>query len=205
MIESGIAHLRREAAWAELFERIGPITHKPRRRPTFQSLVQSIIYQQLSGKAAETILGRFRKLFPGKKFPTPEQVSRMSTARMRKAGLSRGKAAYIKDLARHTRRGTVPTLRESHGLTDAELVERLTVVKGVGRWTVEMLLIFNLGRPDVWPVGDLGVRKGFQHVFGMKRLPHPNYLERAAKNWRPHRSTAALYLWQAANLLNASK
>ena len=140
----------------KLIARFGPTDLKPRRLPPFQALAKAIIYQQLSGAAAGTILKRFRGLFTGKTFPTPAQVLQLDVERLRTAGLSRPKANYIRDLAQKTSDGVVPTLRECDRLTDAELVERLTCIKGVGRWTVEMLLIFNLGRPDVLPVHDLG-------------------------------------------------
>jgi len=174
-----------------------------RVRPTraqslFAALLESIVYQQLSGKAAETILGRVVALFRPRRFPRPEDLLAMPEARLRAAGLSRNKTAALKDLARHTLDGTVPSLAHAHAMTDDELIERLTKVRGVGRWTVEMILIFRLGRPDVLPVGDLGVRKGFRHAFGMRRLPAPVTITRRAERWRPYRSVASWYLWRAA-------
>jgi len=169
-----------------------------RRQSLFAALLESIVYQQLSGKAAETILGRVVALFRPHRFPRPEDLLAVRDARLRAAGLSRNKTAALKDLARHTLDGTVPPLARAHAMTDEELIERLTTVRGVGRWTVEMLLIFRLGRPDVLPVGDLGVRKGFRRAFGMRRLPAAITITRRAERWRPYRSVASWYLWRAA-------
>ena len=184
---------------AKLIARFGPTDLKPRRLPPFQALAKAIIYQQLSGAAAGTILKRFKKLFEGKAFPTPTQVLQLDVERLRTAGLSRPKANYIRDLAQKTIDGVVPTLRECDRLTDAELVERLTCIKGVGRWTVEMLLIFNLGRPDVLPVHDLGVRRGYQIAYRKRTEPTPEQLDRYGVRWSPQRSAAAWYLWRAAD------
>lgn len=186
---------------AQLVARLGPPDLKPRRLPPFQSLAHAIIHQQLSGAAAGTILKRFRALFDGKAFPTPAKVVQLDVDRLRSAGLSRPKAHYIRDLAQKSIDGVVPTLRECDRLTDAELVERLTSIKGVGRWTVEMLLIFNLGRPDVLPVHDLGVRRGFKIAYRKRTAPTPEQLDRFGVRWAPHRSTAAWYLWRAADFL----
>ena len=187
----------------KLIARFGPTDLKPRRLPPFQALAKAIIYQQLSGAAAGTILKRFRGLFTGKTFPTPAQVLQLDVERLRTAGLSRPKANYIRDLAQKTSDGVVPTLRECDRLTDAELVERLTCIKGVGRWTVEMLLIFNLGRPDVLPVHDLGVRRGYQIAYRKRAAPTPEQLDRCGVRWSPQRSAAAWYLWRAADDLTA--
>ena len=184
---------------AKLIARFGPTDLKPRRLPPFQALAKAIIYQQLSGAAAGTILKRFRGLFTGKTFPAPAQVMQLDVERLRTAGLSRPKANYIRDLAQKTIDGVVPTLRECDRLTDAELVERLTRIKGIGRWTVEMLLIFNLGRPDVLPVHDLGVRRGYQIAYRKRPDPTPEQLERYGLRWSPQRSTATWYLWRAAD------
>jgi DNA-3-methyladenine glycosylase II len=195
---NALEHLRADPVMGRLIERAGPTTLHPRRLPPFQSLTQAIIYQQLSGKAAGTILGRFQALFASGRFPTPEAVLKASPERLRSAGLSRPKASYILDLAQKTVDRLVPSLRQCDRLTDAELIERLTEVKGVGRWTVEMLLIFNLGRPDVLPVHDLGVRKGFQMAYRKRTLPKPEQLARYGARWAPYRTTAAWYLWRAA-------
>lgn len=181
-------------------DRIGPIKHKPRRLPPFQSLVQAIIHQQLSGKAAATILGRFIALFPDGDFPAPEQVLAIEPEKLRGAGLSRGKVVYVRDTATKAVEGLVPTLEEVDQLSDEEIIARLTQIKGVGRWTVEMLLIFNLARPDVLPVHDLSIRKGFKAVLGKRRLPEPEAIRRYGEQWKPYRTTAALYLWRASVL-----
>ena len=186
---------------AELSKRLGPVRLKPRRLPPFQSLAHAIIHQQLSGQAAGTILGRFQALFDGSRFPRPEDVIQADVERLRTAGLSRQKATYIRDLAQKTIDGAVPSLKECDSLTDAEIVERLTSIKGVGRWTVEMLLIFNQGRPDILPVHDLGVRRGFQVAYRKRKLPEPEQLERYGRKWMPYRTTAAWYLWRTADFL----
>lgn len=184
---------------ARLIARCGPCTFRP--EPTqslFAALTRSIVYQQLSGKAAATILGRVRALFYPKRFPTPADILAAPVQQLRSAGLSAAKAAALKDLARLTRDGTVPTLARVRQMPDAEIVERLTAVRGIGPWTVEMLLIFRLGRPDVLPVTDLGVRKGFAVTYGLgERLPTADELTRRAERWRPYRSVASWYLWRA--------
>lgn len=167
----------------------------------FQSLVRAVVNQQLSGKAAATILGRFKALYPQAAFPSPEDVLRTHANRLRSAGLSRPKVGYIKDIARQVILGVVPTLAECDGLEDAEIVSRLTQIKGIGRWTAEMFLMFNLGRTDVLPVYDLGVRRGFQIAFKKRKLPKPEQLDRHGEIWKPYRSTAALYLWRIVDFL----
>jgi 3-methyladenine DNA glycosylase/8-oxoguanine DNA glycosylase len=169
----------------------------------FQSLVRAVIGQQLSGKAAATIFGRFKSLYPGSVFPSPEEVRVTHVNRLRSAGLSGSKAAYVKDIARQVIGGLVPTPAECDGLEDSEIIDRLTQVRGIGRWTAEMFLMFNLGRPDVLPSHDLGIRKGFQMVFKKRGLPDPKQVDRHGEIWRPHRSTAALYLWRAIDFVDA--
>ncbi len=186
---------------AGLIDRIGPMTLRPRRLPPFQELTRAIIYQQLSGKAAGTILGRFQALFGDHDFPGPEALLEIPHERLRSAGLSRQKAAYILGLAQQAANGLIPTLAQCDGMTDEQLLEQLTAIKGIGRWTVEMLLIFNLGRLDVLPIHDLGVRKGFQSAYGKRKLPAPELLGRFGRRWAPYRTTAAWYLWRAADFL----
>jgi len=197
-----LAYLRTDPAMAGLIDRIGPVKLRPRRLPPFQSLTHAVIHQQLSGQAAGTILGRFRALFGDDGFPTPEAVLKASPDRLRSAGLSRPKASYVLGIAQKAVDGHIPTLDECGRMTDAEIVERLTSIKGVGRWTAEMLLVFNLGRPDVLPVHDLGVRKGFQYAYGKRKLPEPEQLARYGLRWSPHRTAAAWYLWRAADFLD---
>jgi 3-methyladenine DNA glycosylase/8-oxoguanine DNA glycosylase len=168
----------------------------PRGVRPFDALAESIAYQQLSGKAAATIWGRVRALFPGKHMD-PQAVLAMPDEKLRAAGLSRSKVAALKDLAAKTIDGTVPSGRAVLKMADEEIVERLIAVRGIGRWTVEMLLLFDLGRPDVWPVHDYGVRKGFAKVFGKRKLPTPKQLLKHGEKWRPYRSVAAWYFWRA--------
>ena len=184
---------------ARLIERYGPIGLKPRRVSTFQSLTRAIIHQQLSGKAAGTIFARFRNLYPEKRFPSAGDVLGTPPEKLREVGLSRAKATYIMDLAARVSDRTVPGLKACEKLTDEELILRLTEVKGVGRWTAEMLLIFNLGREDLLPVDDLGVRRGFQLANGHEEMPVAGALAEYGRRWSPYRSFAALYLWKAAD------
>ena len=167
-----------------------------RIRP-FHALAESIAYQQLSGKAAATIFGRVRALYPGRKWLEPEKILATSDDTFRAAGLSRSKISALTDLAAKTIDGTVPVGRALIRMSDDEIVTRLITVHGIGRWTVEMLLLFDLGRPDVWPVDDYGVRKGFAKTFGKRKLPTPKQLMKLGEKWRPYRSIAAWYFWRA--------
>jgi 3-methyladenine DNA glycosylase/8-oxoguanine DNA glycosylase len=182
----------------ELIARAGPFTMRP--EPTqsmFAALVESIVYQQLSGRAAATILGRVVALYRPRRFPRPQDILATPVERLRAAGLSSAKALAVRDLAARTLDGTVPPLSRIRRLSDDEIIERLTMVRGVGRWTVEMLLMFRLGRPDVLPLGDLGVRKGFARAISRRALSDPLVLSRRAERWRPYRSVASWYLWRA--------
>ena len=202
-VRPALRHLRRaDPRMAEVIAAIGPcrLEFTPMRSP-FHSLMSAITYQQLSGKAAATIHGRVVALFPEATGPHPAALLELPEQALRGAGLSRNKLLALRDLAAKTLDGTVPDSRGLKRMPDAEVIERLTAVRGVGRWTAEMLLIFTLGRPDVLPVTDLGVRKGFQHAYGMRRLPAYSTLERAGRNWAPYRSVAAWYLWRAADTL----
>src|SRR6266436_3812061 len=163
----------------------------------FDALAESIAYQQLSGKAAATIFGRVRALYPKRKRLDPEQLLATPDETLRAAGLSRAKTAALKDLAAKTIDGTVPSGRALLRMSDDEIIARLTQVRGIGRWTVEMLLLFDLGRPDVWPVDDYGVRKGFAKTFRKRKLPTPKELIKHGEKWRPYRSVAAWYFWRA--------
>ena len=164
---------------------------------TFDSLAESIAYQQLNGRAAATIWGRVRAIFPKRKFLEPQAVLKTPDETLRAAGLSRSKVAALKDLAAKTIDGTVPTLAKLRRLSDEEILARLTSVRGIGRWTVEMLLIFHLGRPDVMPSTDYGVRKGFHRAFRTRTFPTPAQVARRAERWKPYRSVASWYLWRA--------
>ena len=163
----------------------------------FDALAESIAYQQLSGKAAATICGRVRALYPRRKYLDPEQILVTPDDTLRLAGLSRNKIAALKDLAAKTIDGTVPSSRAFARMSDEEIIARLITVRGIGRWTVEMLLLFDLGRPDIWPVDDYGVRKGFAKTFGRRKLPTPKELMKFGEKWRPFRSVAAWYFWRA--------
>ena len=171
----------------------------------FDALAESIAYQQLSGKAAATIFGRVRAHYPKRKWLDPEQLLATPDQALRAAGLSRAKTAALKDLAAKTIDGTVPTGRALIRMSDDEIITRLTAVRGIGRWTVEMLLLFDLGRPDVWPVDDYGVRKGFAKTFGRRKLPTPKQLMKVGEKWRPYRSVAAWYFWRALDTPQATK
>jgi 3-methyladenine DNA glycosylase/8-oxoguanine DNA glycosylase len=163
----------------------------------FDALAESIAYQQLNGKAAATIWGRVRALYPKRRKLDPKLVLTTPDEKLRAAGLSGSKVAAIKDLAAKTLDGTVPSARALGKMTDEEIIERLTAVRGIGRWTVEMLLLFDLGRPDVWPVHDYGVRKGFAKTFNRRKLPTPKQLLKLGDKWKPYRSAAAWYFWRA--------
>lgn len=202
MNAEAVEHLRSaDKILARLIARVGPCTLKPKgRRQPFEALVQAVTHQQLNGTAASTILRRIIALFPGKRFPTAQDLLDTPDERLRSAGLSRAKVAAIKDIAAKTLAGIVPSSRAIKRMSDSEIVERLTSVRGVGPWTVEMLLMFTLGRFDVLPVTDYGVRKGFALTYGWKELPTPKELLEFGERWRPHRSTAAWYLWRSLEL-----
>jgi DNA-3-methyladenine glycosylase II len=176
-----------------------------KRRPPFQSLVLAVAHQQLNGTAANTILTRFQKLFPGRKFPRPEDLAKVTDAQIRACGFSFAKVKSIRDIAEKTLSGVVPSSRRIVKLSDDEIVARLTEVRGVGRWTVEMLLIFQLGRPDVLPAGDFGVRTGYRVAYKKRGLPEPKELLAFGEKWRPHRTTAAWFLWCAADAAKKKK
>jgi DNA-3-methyladenine glycosylase II len=165
----------------------------------FEALTRNIIYQQLHGKAAAAIHQRVLALFGGNKLE-PQDILQASDESLLSAGLSRAKLAALRDLAAKALDGTVPTLARLRRMDDEEIIERLTEVRGIGRWTVEMLLIFRLGRPDVLPVGDYAVRKGFSLLKGLKELPKPKELTQYGERWRPYRSVASWYLWRANEL-----
>jgi len=163
----------------------------------YEILMQSIAYQSISGKAAETIFGRVKALGENGRPPTPEQMLKIPTRKLRKAGLSGAKVLAMKDLARKTLDGVVPTLDQALTMSDEELVERLVSVRGIGAWTVEMFLIFRLGRPDVLPIHDLGVQKGWSVAYGKKHKPTPKELLKFGERWRPYRTLASWYMWRA--------
>jgi DNA-3-methyladenine glycosylase II len=208
-----VGHLKAaDAKLGALIERVGPFTMRLDRAPSpFESLVESILYQQLHGKAAATIHRRVREHFGGD--PTPELLLKTPDDPLRAAGVSGNKIKALRDLAARTLDGTVPTHAAIKKMTDAEIIERLTAVRGIGSWTVEMLLIFRLGRPDVLPITDYGVRKGFALTFmrlpknralQAADLPKADVLLKRAKKWAPFRSVASWYLWRACDLAKAT-
>ena len=183
-----------------LIEEVGPFSLKPKvRRSPFESLARAIAYQQLHDKAAESILKRFVGLFPGRRFPRPDDLLAIDVSAIREAGFSRAKIMALRDLAKKTLDGTVPTGRMMKQLDDEAIVKRLIDVRGIGRWTVEMLLIFQLGRPDVLPVHDFGVRNGFRIGYRRTTLPTPREVFQYGERWKPFRTAAAWYLWRAAD------
>jgi methylated-DNA-[protein]-cysteine S-methyltransferase len=192
---------RKDPALGRAVKLAGPfrMRHSSMHSP-FEALATSIVYQQLNGKAAATILSRVVALFAPRAFPRPSDILATADDRLRGAGLSRGKTAAIKDLAAKTLAGVVPPLEQLVSMGDEEIVERLTEVRGIGRWTVEMLLMFRLGRPDVLPATDYGVRKGFARLQGLDELPDPKELLAHGEAWRPFRTVASWYLWRICEL-----
>jgi DNA-3-methyladenine glycosylase II len=170
------------------------------RRERFPALARAIIFQQLAGNAARAILKRFIELFPGRRFPSPEQVVATSMARLRKVGLSRPKALYIKGLAADIVAKKVNVHRFPK-MEDDAIIAELTRVKGIGQWTAEMFLMFNLGRPDVMPAGDLGVQTAVMKAYGLAKRPTPKELREFAERWKPHRTAAAWYLWRSLDIV----
>jgi DNA-3-methyladenine glycosylase II len=199
--EEAVRHLRSaDAVLANLMERTGPFALKIRRlHDPFEALARNIVFQQLHGKAAEAIHTRVVALFGGGKL-RPEDILGAKEEALRGAGLSAAKLAALRDLAAKTLDGTVPTLARMRRMTDEEIVVRLTMVRGIGRWTVEMLLMFRLGRADVLPVGDFAVRKGFALAYGLAESPKPKELTEFGERWRPYRSVASWYMWRAVEL-----
>jgi DNA-3-methyladenine glycosylase II len=169
----------------------------------YEALIEAIVYQSISGKAAKVIFERVAAYGANKRCPTPEEVLRLRKPALRKAGLSFAKITAVRDLAQKTIEGVVPTLDEAHTMSDQELVDRLISVHGIGAWTVEMFLIFRLGRPDVLPIHDYGVQKGFAITYGKKAIPKPRELETFGERWRPYRTVASWYMWRAVD--HASK
>lgn len=199
-MDTSARFLKKDKYFSKLIQKHGPI-EMSRGGPVFKALARSIVYQQLSGKAAETIFRRFVELFQknaSRKFPTPEQVLAMPLSKLRSAGLSKQKASYLRDLAHHFHTKKI-NHKKFHKMSNDEIIEHLLRVKGIGEWTVHMFLIFTLGRPDVLPVGDLGIRKGFQVVYKLKALPDKKMMEKLAMPWRQHATLAARYLWKAAD------
>jgi 3-methyladenine DNA glycosylase/8-oxoguanine DNA glycosylase len=204
--DEAAAHVaRRDAKLARIIEQSGPmLLQVAAAQSSFEALAESIVYQQLSGKAAATIHGRVCALFPRKRL-VPERVIEATDEDLRGAGLSRAKVLALRDLAARTLDGTVPPIRRLSAMDDDAIIERLVKVRGIGRWTVEMLLIFRLGRPDVLPVHDYGVRYGYQLAYGKRALPTPKELAKRGEAWKPFRTAASWYLWRAVDLERRKK
>lgn len=189
-----------DPALARIIERVGPPTlSEPDPIAPAHYLQRAIVGQQLSGKAAATIYGRFIDLFGGRK-PSPRQVLEIEPAKLRGAGLSGAKTAAIIDLAQHTRAGRIPSRAALYQLSADAIIERVTRVRGIGRWTAEMLLMFYLGHADTLPLGDLGIRNGYARVYRKRAAPSESSLDRYGRRWRPYRSVACWYLWRALEL-----
>ena len=193
-IDKGLKHLKQKD---EKMGRIIAKFEKPEFKKDnnyFEALVRAIVYQQLSGKAAATIYERFKDLFTKNKFPSPSIVMEKSHEELRSVGLSNQKASYIHNIANAFYTGTIP--KNINAIDDNEVIECLTTIKGVGPWTAEMFLMFTLNRPDVFPVTDLGIQKGFQLFFQLDKLPRPDQMIKNAEPWRPYRTLASWYLWR---------
>lgn len=198
--EVAVAHLENaDPTLGKLIARCGPFAMQTRdMMEPFYVLLRTIVYQQLSGKAADSILRRVL-LVLGTDPPTPASVRMAEDQALRDAGLSWAKIKSIKDLAEHTDRGTIPDLKTLYRLDNEEIIERLTAVRGIGRWSVEMLLMFQLGRADILPITDLGVRKGYMMTYDLESMPTPKELEKLCEHWRPYRTVASWYLWRAVD------
>lgn len=184
-----------------LIERVGPCALAPKPEDTFEALLEAIVHQQLRTKVAATIHGRVMALFEDAALVTPELLLKVPDALLRGAGLSGNKLAAMRDLAGKCREGAVPRRKELEKLPDAEIIERLTSVRGIGAWTAQMFLIFRLGRPDVMPSGDFGVRKAFGLLYRKSgRMPTPSALEKHGRLWAPYRTVASWYLWRSLDV-----
>jgi DNA-3-methyladenine glycosylase II len=200
MSREAVRHLRRDPAFDALIRHVGRCGLTVERAGTpYEALMRAVAHQQLHARAAEAMLARLAAHFPDHPgFPAPADILALPEGTLRACGFSGPKAAALRDICAHALSGTVPTRRGAMRLSDAELIERLVAIRGVGRWTVEMLLIFTLGRPDVLPVDDFGVREGYRWLHGLETQPTPRALSAIGEAWSPHRSVAAWYLWRAA-------
>jgi methylated-DNA-[protein]-cysteine S-methyltransferase len=199
--DAAVKHLREvDPSFARTLDDVGAFAMELKSAPSiFGALAEAIVYQQLSGKAAATIFARVRALYPRPhEAPTAEQILRTSDAKLRGAGLSQAKLLALRDLAQRELTGGIPTLAEADRMDDEAIIERLTDVRGVGRWTAEMLLMFRLGRPDILPASDYGIRKGFAVAFRKRELPSVEEVLKRGQRWAPYRTVASWYLWRAA-------
>lgn len=199
------AFLAADPVMGPVVKQVGAFTLKPIKREPYEALVRAIAHQQVHGRAAEAMLNRLIAHFPGEDFPTPTGILAMEDGALRACGFSGAKVAAILDIAHKSVGGLVPTRRAAARLPDEELIARLVALRGVGRWTVEMLLIFTLGRPDILPVDDFGVREGYRHAAGLDAQPKPKELAAIGQAWAPFRSAAAWYLWRAADLAKENR
>lgn len=198
--KQAVTHLRNHCKYlADFIDLSGPLKLRvPKEADLFSALSSSIVYQQLSGKAAATIHGRFAMLFRNN-LPEAGQASKLSFEKLRSVGLSRNKALAIQDLASKSEDGTLRPMRRMSGWSDQQIMENLCLVRGIGPWTAQMFLMFNLGRPDVMPATDLGVQKGVQSVYRLRKLPEPEQVLRKTRHLAPYRSAASWYFWRAAD------
>ncbi|MFC3126266.1 DNA-3-methyladenine glycosylase family protein [Pseudoroseomonas globiformis] len=194
------AQLAADPVLGPVVRQVGPLQLRPVKREPFEALVRAIAHQQVHGRAAEAMLNRLIALFPGQDFPHPEGLLALPQGAIRGCGFSGAKQAAILDIASKSVGGLVPSRTAATRLPDEELIRRLVALRGVGRWTVEMLLIFTLGRPDILPVDDFGVREGYRVAAGLDAQPKPRDLAAIGEAWAPYRSAAAWYLWRAADL-----
>ena len=197
MLRPAVRHLKRvDPVFAEVIRRVGPCRFQTHAEGShFDAVARSIVYQQLSGKAAATIHGRVLGIYGGRA-PTPAELAETADERLREAGLSRQKLSYLKDLGRRVAAGDLP-IETLHELPDDEVIEALVQVKGIGRWTAQMFLMFRLGRPDVLPDLDLGIQKGIQLAYGLRKLPPPARVLKIGARWAPYRTIASWYLWRS--------
>jgi DNA-3-methyladenine glycosylase II len=197
---------RADRKLARVIRKIGPFpTDVPKPRHPYETLLRAIVYQQLAGAAAKAIFARVTALGSNGDCPSPAEILRAGTAKLRRAGLSRQKIAAVRDLAKKTLDGTVPPLAKIRRMREEEILERLTEVRGIGEWSVQMFLMFQLRRPDILSIHDYGLRKGFQHVYGLKDVPKPKAILEHGERWRPYRSIASWYLWRAVDVKTMEK
>lgn len=193
---ASIKHLSNDVLIGAFIRSYGPLKfRRDHTQEPFQALCESIIYQQISGGAAASILAKFKALWPTKAFPTPDDVLKIKPEKLRGAGVSPQKLSYLKDLAAKFKDGTIDPSR-FHMMGDGEIIEHVTRVKGVGVWTAQMFLMFTLGRLDILPTGDLAIQKAFQKVFRLRAKPSPERMEKLAHPWAGHRTVACFYLWR---------
>jgi DNA-3-methyladenine glycosylase II len=206
-MSEALRHLRRvDPVMAQLIRRAGPYQVSPERGVgPYEALVQAVAHQQLTGKAAQTILGRLYALYGGDCCPEPARLFETPDERLRGCGFSRAKSASLKDIAARTLDGTIPPRRSLARMKNEAIIERLVEARGVGRWTAEMFLMFTLGRPDVLPVDDYGIRLGYKIAYGKRTLPKPKALARLGEMWAPYRTTASWYLWRAVDMHRAKR